>query len=283
MKSLNSENVKVDLQDSLWDEWDSGWEVKSEQTSPADIHPEDVSAETEDSSSLQPLVSSPLERRLQELLREAQQSDQRITALEDLLLAAESAQRAQEDERLFLESWLDGIEQKFGLKEQEHAGEAEALQRTIQTQKEELQLLRQGLVDSIPSSEPSAQLQQTLEQLEAANQDLSRQLVSAQQRCRELEQQLSSQSTDHSDSLRCELAELAQERADLARQRHELVNELNSVASLPKHDHSADAEMACRIRTLREHLREIHFKEQQERSESTLASRIANLWQRVSK
>lgn len=231
---------------------------------------------------LDPSDIARLEQRLQQLLSEADSSDQRIRMLEDLLLAAESAHRAQQDEKEFLESWLDDIEQKFTLKEQEHRAELEILQAANQSLKKEVEQLQQKLVHAASGSDASVQLQETVAELRTANQQLGEQLDQSRRQCRQLEQQQSTATTEDSSELREERAQLARERAELARQRHELLNQLSTVGP-HNSENQAETEMACRIRALRQHLREIHEQEQVEKAERSLTSRISNLWHRVSK
>ena len=223
-----------------------------------------------------------LELRLQQLLKEAELSDQRIRKLEDLLLAAESAHRAQEEEKQYLESWLDDIEQKFSLKEQEQHAELEILRKSHETVKAEVVQLQQRLINAASGQDASTQFHQTMTQLQQTNQELQEQLDQARRKCRDLELQLGDSTSHESQELREERAKLAHERAELARQRHDLVNQL-SVVSDEVNENQAETEMACRIRALREHLREIHEQEKQEKAERSLTSRISNLWHRVSK
>lgn len=224
-----------------------------------------------------------METRIRDLVHEAELSDRRISVLEDLLLAAESAQSAQVEERQCLENWLQDIERKFGEREAEHLAVVQSMQHAAGERQAELQQLHQKLVNAAGAPDAQSEVRAALEELRAANQRLQEQLQASQERCRELEQQVAGGSADQTETLRVELAKLAQERAELARQRHELVNQLTHASSVQKNASPEDSEMACRLRALREHLREIHQQEQQDRSEITLTSRLSSLWHRVTR
>jgi FHA domain len=230
------------------------------------------------------LVAS-MESRIRDLLNEAEQSDRRIAVLEDLLLAGESAQAAQVEERQCLEAWLQDIERKFGEREAEHLAEVESAQRLVREGQAEIQLLHQRLVKASSMPSGHTEVLTTLEELRVTNLHLQDQLRDSQERCRELEQQVASASPDHPHlgELRAEMAVLAHERAELARQRHELVNQLTQAGTVQKEASSEDQEMACRIRTLREHLREIHHQEQNTKSANSFTSRLSNLWHRATR
>jgi pSer/pThr/pTyr-binding forkhead associated (FHA) protein len=222
-----------------------------------------------------------LEQRLEQLLGEAELSDQRIRMLEDLLLAADSAHRAQQEEKEYLESWLEDIEQKFSLREQEHLAELECLRNANDSTKQEIQALQRRLAKAAAGSDMSHQYEEALEQLQHSNAQLQEQVQEAQQRCRRLEQQLADSPVTESQELRVERADLARQRAELARQRHELVSQLALASGEGKEEVAVETEMSCRLRALREHLREIHEQEKQEKAERSLTSRISHLWHRV--
>jgi chromosome segregation ATPase len=230
----------------------------------------------------QGLVAS-MESRIRDLLNEAEQSDQRIAVLEDLLLACESAQAAQFEERQCFAAWLQDIERKFGEREAEHLAEVEAVKRMVAEGQVEIQQLHQRLVKASSMPSGHTEVMTTLEELRVSNLRLQDQLRGSQDRCRELEQQVAIADSPRLEDLRMEMAVLAQERAELARQRHELVNQLTLASSVPKQASSEDQEMACRIRTLREHLREIHSQEQTTQSGTSFTARLSNLWHRATR
>ena len=57
--------------------------------------------------------------RLEQLLLELQERDNQIATLTELLEAAETACRAEREERSQLDAWLKDIEERFGYREQE--------------------------------------------------------------------------------------------------------------------------------------------------------------------
>lgn len=253
------------------DDWrpESNWQFSSQQSSDSWNSGDETAGD------------NAMEARIRDLLQEAQLSDQRIAVLEDQLLAAESAQAAQTEERQCLEAWLQDIECKFTSREDEHAAEVDLLRQSLATRQSDIQQLHQRLELIASSSDAKLEIVPVLEELRSANQQLKEQLEAANARCRELETNLAATAEQHSEAVRMELAELARERAELARQRHELVNQISQVSIPTKNAASEDSEMACRLRALREHLREIHNQDQQNRSETSFTSRITSLWQRV--
>ena len=96
-----------------------------------------------------------------------------------------------------------------------------------------------------------------------------------------MQQQLDKATQDQEALLREERAKLAKEQAQASRLRYELSTKLAAIEEMPKNDNSADREASEKIRTLREHLREIHEQEKQEEKEASLATRLSKLWKRV--
>jgi hypothetical protein len=230
-----------------------------------------------------PSLVASMESRIRDLLNEAEQGDRRIAVLEDLLLAGESAQAAQVEERQCLEAWLQDIERKFGEREAEHLAEVESMQRLFSERQAEVQQLQERLVTVGAAPDAHSEVMSTLEELRNTNLRLQEQLRASQERCRELEQQVAGAAGQQVEALRADLAELAQERAELARQRHELVNQLTHVSTVHQQASPEDKEMACRLRALREHLREIHQQEKSDRTETSFTSRLSNLWHRATR
>ena len=73
----------------------------------------------------------------------------------------------------------------------------------------------------------------------------------------------------------------AQEHARFARERAELAR---LKAELDRNTTETGTEMndaACRVQALREHLKDIHQEESQERESRKLTSRLARLWKRL--
>ena len=89
---------------------------------------------------------------------------------------------------------------------------------------------------------------------------------------------------DTQATLREQHVQLARERAVLARQQAELASMRADLERSSKAPDRRGDNIDSRVRVFREHLREIHDREQQEqqgRSERGLAARIAQIWRRL--
>ena len=80
-----------------------------------------ISDETGGGVHVHDLVTDQVLQRMEELIEEANRSDERAGLLEEMLHAAEDATRAERDERSQLEAWLTDIERRIGSREDEHA------------------------------------------------------------------------------------------------------------------------------------------------------------------
>lgn len=226
-------------------------------------------------------VPAAVQRRLQQLIDEADEADQRAASLENMLLAAESAQRAEQDQRLHLEVWVGEIERRVAQREAEYQAELETLRGRLDQASDEQQQLHRRLAQAAAGSQALQQYEETLNNLRDSHERLTEQLVAEQQRSRNLEQQVASVAQQQTEKLRAELADIARQRAELARQRYQISSRLAEVGALPKTENAAETETACRIQALREHLREIHQQEESQQEGATLATRLADLWNRV--
>jgi hypothetical protein len=222
-------------------------------------------------------------QRMQELIDEANRSDERVALLEEMLLAAEDTNRSEREERSQLEAWVRDIEKKVGDREEEHAAELEALKARLQESAEQQQRLQKQLRKAASGGDADAtkQYDQILESLQQKNRDLEEGLAEAKKQCLTLEKRLESAQGGADELLRAERAKLAKEQAAVSRLRYELSSKLSQIEQMPQSDNRADQETGQRIRALREHLREIHQQEKEEVKESTLTTRLAKLWKRV--
>jgi hypothetical protein len=219
--------------------------------------------------------------RLQELVDEANRSDERVAVLEEMLHTSEAANRNEQEERHQLEAWVGDIEQRIGQRETEHKAELEALrERLEQAQQDQVRLQKQLQQAAFHGNAPK-HYEETLEKLQTANRELHERLADSERKRLAAEQKLGEQAGEQDRALREERASIAQERAQVARVRFELSRKLSDIDELPKAENQADRETAQRIRTLREHLREIHEQEKQAEAEAPLRSRLARLWKRV--
>jgi len=219
--------------------------------------------------------------RLQELIDEANRSDERVAILEDLLHAAEDTHRAEHEERNQLEAWVGDIEKRIGQREDEHAAETESLRKRLEASHAAQVRVQRHLQDAAFSGGAPKQYEQTLENLQTSNRQLQEQLAESQKHCLLLENRLEVFAGEQALALREERTQIAQEQAKLSRMRFELSKKLVDVEELPRVSNSATSETTDRIQALREHLREIHELEKKQEKEVSLSTRISRLWKRT--
>lgn len=224
--------------------------------------------------------SDALLTRMDQLLEEAACSDERVAVLEEMLHAAEQAQQAEQEERAQLEAWVDDIERRIGQRDEHRNAELDAARARLTACEAERDRAQRQLQRAAESGSAAKCYEETLDRLQQQNHDLQAKLDAALAERRTLAERLDSGETRHDQTLREERAAIAQERALVSRLRSELTSKLASLEELPERAEQPDRELAIRLRTLREHLREIHLQEQRQRPEG-LSSRIARLWKRV--
>jgi hypothetical protein len=81
--------------------------------------------------------------------------------------------------------------------------------------------------------------------------------------------------------LREERIRMAQQRADLARQRTKLLELQSELEQRLARDKKSLDDGDTRLRAFRDHLREIHETEQRARKENSIVNRLARLWNRL--
>ena len=223
-------------------------------------------------------------QRMQELIDEANRSDERVAILEEMLFAAETAKRAEQEERVQLEAWVGEIESRIGQREGEQQAEVESLRQRLEAANQQQEQLQRQLQHAAFAGGAPKQYEQTLEGLQASNHQLQEKLAAAEKQNASLERRLAQASADQEVALRQERANIAQEQAKLSRLRFDVSSKLADIEDLPKQENATDRETATRIHALRQHLREIHEQEKQEASEvkeTSLTNRLAKLWNRV--
>ena len=220
-------------------------------------------------------------QRMQDLVEEANRSDERVSILEEMLQAAEDANRREHEERQQLEAWVNDIEQRIGQREEEHAAEVESLKARIEDADAQQEKLQRKFRKAAVSAGASKEMDESMEELQQQNRHLQFDLAHSRKECVALQQQLDKATQDQEAFLREERAKLAKEQAQASRLRFELSTKLAAIEEMPKNDNAADREASEKIRTLREHLREIHEQEKQEEKEASLATRLSKLWKRV--
>jgi pSer/pThr/pTyr-binding forkhead associated (FHA) protein len=219
--------------------------------------------------------------RMQELIDEANRSDERVLLLEEMLHAAEDANRFEQEERQQLEAWVGDIEKRVGQREDEHQAELEALRQRLGEANQAQERLLQQLRQAADNGTATKHYQDNVEKLQRSNQQLQDELAEARKLCSSLQQRVGNASEEQERALREERANLAKEHAAIARLRFEVSSKLAAFEELPKSENLRDTEAAHRIKTLREHLREIHEQEKHEEKPASLGNRLARLWQRV--
>ncbi len=238
-----------------------------------------------------PTDTEALVERLEQLLDELQSADRRVATLDDLLRSSADEHRAELEEREHLENWVAEIEQRVSEREESWKAERTRLEAKISEQLAQRQQSDKMLAETLRSQagEPAEKLvvdlqrkyDKAIEHLESAHQEIERlkRVASSPRgnadngkRVQELEAIIRKREVD-----------ISQERASLARQRAELDRARVDVERVPRALDRAD-ENDIRIQAFRAHLRGIHEQEQIEKKEhraTSLAGRIAQLWQRM--
>ncbi|MEM9588492.1 MAG: FHA domain-containing protein, partial [Planctomycetota bacterium] len=229
--------------------------------------------------------SSRLLGRVQDLLDEAECHDERVGVLEDLLNASEHATRDEQEERAQLESWVGSIESRFEKLESQWKAELESMNKQMLAAIAERDRVQRMLKDA--ASQGSAapqQFEETLERLQEENRHLADDLRRAQRERDQLSHQVDEADAQAEEKIREDRAALAKERAAISRLRFELTQKLAAIDEMPAPKEAPDAAYNVKLTALREHLREIHQQEKEEREangENSLASRIKRLWTRA--
>ena len=220
-------------------------------------------------------------QRMQDLIDEANRSDERVSILEEILHASEEANRSEAEERKQLAAWLGDIENRVGQREDEHMAELEMLRQRLEKSIKQQEGLQRQLKHAADGGNALKHYEETLEHLQATNKTLQEELAQSQKQRLMLGQRLAQASSEQERDLREERANIAKEHAALARMRYEISSKLADVDDLPKTLNPVDTEAAHRIQTLRQHLREIHEQEKAEEKDASLTTRLAKLWKRI--
>ncbi|MCD0458107.1 FHA domain-containing protein [Roseiconus lacunae] len=225
--------------------------------------------------------------RVDELLAELEEHDDRVATLQELLQTAEVQNQAEHEERACLETWVSEIEQRIGQRESEFQAEQDALRQRLDDTCEERNKLQQMLhaaKQRIGGKSVEETLDdETLKELQRRNADLHSQLDEANKQVAGLKRQVERLKSEDPESVQSLRAELAKEKADVSRMRFQLSKQLEEIGNVPVAKDQPDREFAFKLKTLREHLREIHEEEKADRDQKgdSLFGRISNLWKRV--
>jgi hypothetical protein len=217
-------------------------------------------------------------QRIQELSEEANRAEERVLVLEEMLHAAEDANRFEVEERSHLEAWVGDIEKRLGQRESEHAAELEALRERLQQSDKHNERLQQHLRQATSHDECQSQPNtDSLGELQQENRCLQEALAEVTKDLRLLKQKFENQA-EHSDvALREERAKIAREHAEVSRMKFEYAQKIQELEELPKP--MAPAEPGLQgLREHRQYLREMS-KEKKDREVSiSLAGRLKRIW-----
>lgn len=238
-----------------------------------DNTPDHFARETEDSSDAS--------QRIRELADEANRADERVMLLEEMLHAAEDANRAEVEERAQLEAWAGDIEQRISQREQEYTAELEVLRERLDQDDQRFSLLQRELKQTASSEDSVNQrYEETVESLQQENRQLQDFLIEAQREIRLLQQKLANVTETTGVELREERAKIAKEHAEMSRLKFEYAQKIKELdEGLPKPNESDP-----RLQILQEHrqcLREISRQKIREQEQYPVASRLKSLWNRV--
>lgn len=213
--------------------------------------------------------------RLEDLLKELDQKDEELAVLQQQLSAREEASHAEEHERQQLESWVNEIEDRVIARDREWETTVSELRMQL-TQAQAERREAESCAGQADVDTRVETLQRVVSQLREEKDGLVKELEGARTDAKQLQRDLEDER--HSDD-REESVQLCQERAELARQRFE-IEKLQREMAEQKAVESSD----LRIRALRDHLKEVHHSEEQEkreRFEQSLAGRVSRLWRRL--
>ena len=235
--------------------------------------------------------------RLEELLEELRFSDVRSQELEELLRTADQATCDEREERKQIESWVTDLEGRITQREEETEAEVQQLKKLLTEARASQQKSNECLKSVIDVKTQSGEAVPTelANDLKKQIESLQLQLQTAQEEATDLRGKLEEQAAsviplqvqlnESEQQLAAMQLEAANERAEVSRQRVELQRLKTDLEG--RLDSSDDGDNAdSRIRAMREHLKELHVKDEENKQESKdnggLANRITNLLQRVS-
>jgi len=236
--------------------------------------------------------------RLEDMVSELKRADARSLEMEELVRVADQATEDEHEERKQIEKWVSELESRVTQRESESEGEIQTLKKLLAEARESQQQSSDCLQSVMESKtdDGDAIPAELVEDLRKQIETLQTQLNSSQEEAESLREQLENAKPTTEDDLKKAERKLAEtqlessrERAELSRQRVELKRlkaELEDRLNAPREANAADT----RIRAMREHLKELHDKEEEAKANQPteptssgggLANRIANLLQRV--
>ncbi len=233
-----------------------------------------------------------LVERLEQLLDELNDADQRVRGLEELVEVADEATRAEFEEREQLETWVSEIETRISDREQEFLAREEKLQTRLAEANQQKQEAATNLAKVVggKGAEFQKQAQQQIAELTRRNTTLVTELEDSRQASQRLEKLMDEAGTSSEElnriaereaRIRQHEIDLSQERARVARQKAELTKLRDQLERTSQSQELTDENPDVRTRAFRQHLQEIHEKEKQERKERSLSARISRIWHRL--
>lgn len=219
--------------------------------------------------------------RIQELSEEANRADERVLLLEEMLHAAEDANRSEVEERSHLEAWVGDIEKRVGQREAEHAAELEALRERLESaDKANIRLQRQLQHAAADGECTDSHDGDVLEQLQRENGELQNALVDVTKDLRRLQQKFENQSEESNTALREERAKIAREHADMSRLKYEYAQKIKELEELPMSTTHADPSRQCLVEH-RQRLREMNHEKKERQPSQSLSGRLKRIWSMI--
>lgn len=234
-----------------------------------------------------------LVQRLESLMEELKYSDERIRDLEGLVQASDEAAMAEKAEREQIAGWVSEIESRIAEREAQWRLEEDRLKRELAEMAARCAKAEERTEKTLTVSLNDAhiELQKDIEDLKGRNQIIVKELMKARADYHELAALVKKTGMSESDirelnskqsAMREQEIEIARERAAIARERAELANQREEIARSGSREAAVSvADPDQRIRLFREHLREIHDSEKEERRKNGLSGRIARLFRRL--
>jgi hypothetical protein len=219
--------------------------------------------------------------RIQELSEEANRAEERVLLLEEMLHAAEDANRSEVEERSHLEAWVGDIEKRVGQREAEHAAELEALRERLDSaDKANVQLQRQLQHAVAGGDGTDSHDEDVLEQLQLENGKLQNALVDVTKDLRQLKQKYENQSEESETALREERAKIAREHADMSRLKFEYAQKIKELEELPMSTAHADPSRQS-VLEHRQQLREMNREKKERHVSQSLSGRLKRIWNMI--
>ncbi len=219
--------------------------------------------------------------RIQELSEEANRAEERVLLLEEMLHAAEDANRSEVEERSHLEAWVGDIEKRVGQREAEHAAELEALRERLDSaDKANVRLQRQLQQRAADGEGTDSHNGDVLEQLQRENSQLQNSLAAVTKDLRQLKQKLESQSQESDTALREERAKIAREHAEMSRLKYEYAQKIKELEELPTSTAQVDPSRQSLIEH-RQYLRGLNKGKIKCPTAPSLASRLKSIWKMI--